>query len=661
MFASPPPSDRPGQPTLDDLITVLRAPAAVLSDPDGQLRAHGAQGVYINDTRVCSRLEIAVEDAELHPRGHHLDGAAGARFDAELRTGSSGPVVLVARSRTVGAERVVEHVELCSQATSAVALRLVLRARSDLARTPVVKSGARVESVAPRACRDAIRWAGVADGAELAVAPAAGSAAVEGDDAVLRWPVHLEPGAHWSVRFTLSTVSRARMAATIGQQRTAEGNGRSDGNTAAPAQRDGFGPGTPIRWTMPSGAVPDRLVALLQRSLRDLDSLLLADPLAPEDSFTAAGSPWFCTLFGRDSLWSARLLLPLCTELAAGTLRTLARRQGRRDDDRSEEQPGKIIHEVRAGGLRAGGLDLPPHYYGTIDATALWCCLLHDAWRAGLADDQVAPLLPNLEAALEWIARGAGAGFLAYRGSTGSGLANQGWKDSPDGVRWADGTIAERPLALCEVQGYAYAAARGGAALLEAFGRSGAQGWREWSQRLAERFRSAFWIDDPAGRYPATALDGRGRPVTGPASNMAHLLSTGLLSRAEADLVADRLSQPDLDSGRGLRTLSSTNAAFHPLSYHCGSVWPHDTAIAVLGLAGVGRHEVARSLAEGVVAAAATFDNRLPELYGVAGGVGADVDGAPLAYPTACRPQAWAAAGAVAMVGHLSGWPGLRP
>ncbi|MGH3615851.1 MAG: glycogen debranching N-terminal domain-containing protein [Pseudonocardia sp.] len=649
MFAPSPASDRPGQPALDDLITVLQAPATVLSDPDGQLRAHGAQGVYVGDTRLCSRLEIAVEDTELHPRGHHLDGVGGARFDAELRTGSSGPAVLVTRSRSVDAERMVEQIELRNPTTGAAALRLVLRARSDLAGAPVVKSGAHVESVTPRVRLDAVRWSGPADGAELAVAPAAGSAAIEGDDAVLGWPVHLKPGARWSVRFTVAKASHARLAGTIGRRRA------DDGNAAASPQRDGFGQGTPIRWTIPSAAVPERLVALLQRSLRDLDGLLLADPLAPEDTFAAAGSPWFCTLFGRDSLWSARLLLSLGTELAAGTLRTLARRQGRRDDDRSEEQPGKIIHEVRAGGLRAGGLDLPPHYYGTIDATALWCCLLHDAWRAGLADDQVAPLLPNLEAALGWIARGAGTGFLAYRGSTGAGLANQGWKDSPDGVRWADGTVAERPLALCEVQGYAYAAARGGAALLEAFGRPGAQGLRDWAQQLAERFRGAFWIDDPAGRYPAIAVDGRGHPVTGPASNMAHLLSTGLLSPTEADLVADRLSRPDLDSGAGLRTLSSTNAAFHPLSYHCGSVWPHDTAIAVLGLAGVGRHEVAHSLAEGFVAAAAAFDDRLPELYGVAAGVGG-----PLAYPTACRPQAWAAAGAVAVVGYLSGWPAPR-
>ncbi|GAA0919537.1 hypothetical protein GCM10009559_01620 [Pseudonocardia zijingensis] len=169
---------------------------------------------------------------------------------------------------------------------------------------------------------------------------------------------------------------------------------------------------------------------------------------------------------------------------------------------------------------------------------------------------------------------------------------------------------------------------------------------------MAHRFRENFWIDDPDGRYPAIALDGHGRAVTGPASNMAHLLSTGILSPHEAHLVADRLARPDLDGGRGLRTLSSTTGGYDPLTYHRGSVWPHDTAIAVLGLAGVGRHDVARSLGEGLVTAAAAFDDRLPELY-------AEIDGEARSYPTACRPQAWAAAGAVAVVSYLDS--GLLP
>jgi glycogen debranching enzyme len=392
---------------------------------------------------------------------------------------------------------------------------------------------------------------------------------------------------------------------------------------------------------------------LLRASLRDLQSMLLADPLEPADSFLAAGSPWYFTLFGRDALWSASLLLPGARQLALGTLRTLQRRQGTRHDPVAEEEPGKILHEVRRETLHLDDMVIPPLYFGTIDATMLWVRLLHGAWRAGVDEAEIEAFVPSLLAALEWItAHGDsdGDGFIEYRSSTRGGLANQGWKDTPGAVRWRDGRNAESPLALCEVQGYAYAAATEGAALLDAFGRPGADRWQDWAARLRQRFRAAFWIDDATGRYPAIALDAAKRPVDGAASNMAHLLGTGLLDSHEADLVARRLSQPDLDCGYGLRTLSSTSKAFNPHTYHCGSVWPHDTAIAVLGLAAEGQHAVARSLAQGVVTAAEQFDFRLPELYA---GTSAH-DGEPvLAYPNACRPQAWAAAGAVAIIDYL--------
>ena len=215
-------------------------------------------------------------------------------------------------------------------------------------------------------------------------------------------------------------------------------------------------------------------------------------------------------------------------------------------------------------------------------------------------------------------------------------------------MRWADGRQAQAPLALCEVQGYAYAAAERGAEVLEAFGRPGAAGLRVWAARRKDRFRGVFWIADDTGPYPAVALDAQKKPVDGASSNIAHLLGTGLLDAQEATHVAARLSRPDLDCGYGL--LSSASRAFNPLSYHCGSVWPHDTAIAVLGLAAEGHHDVAHRLAEGLVRAAERFDYRLPELY-----AGTDARrGEPvLAFPTACRPQAWAAAGAVAAVYYL--------
>jgi glycogen debranching enzyme len=392
---------------------------------------------------------------------------------------------------------------------------------------------------------------------------------------------------------------------------------------------------------------------LVAASLADLDALLLADPAAPADLFAAAGSPWYLTLFGRDALWTARLLLPLGTSLALGTLRTLARRQGTRRDAEAEEAPGKILHEARPAPLRTTTISLPALYYGTIDATALWVCLLHDAWQAGLPRAEVAALLPNLVAAMEWItgpdADPDGDGLLEYSGSAHGGLANQGWKDSADAIRHLDGRYATPPVALCEVQGYAYAAAVGAATLAGVFGLDRGESWLAWASRLRSAFHAGFWLRDEVGPYPAIALDKAKEPVTGASSNMGHLLGTGILDATQAAAIATRLAGPDLTTRFGLRTLTTTSAAYNPVSYHCGSIWPHDTAIAITGLAAEGHTAQADALAQGLLRAAEHFDGRPPELYGVVD------DGPPVHYPSACRPQAWAAAGVIAAALQLGG------
>jgi glycogen debranching enzyme len=246
----------------------------------------------------------------------------------------------------------------------------------------------------------------------------------------------------------------------------------------------------------------------------------------------------------------------------------------------------------------------------------------------------------------------AGDGFVRYVDTTGTGLSNQGWKDSLDSIQWADGTLADPPIALSEVQAYAYQAAMLGADLLEAFDRPGTDTWRSWAKALAERFRESFWVEDAAGRFPAVALDGDGAPVDSVASNMGHLLGTGLLDDEEAALVAQRLASPQMRSGFGLRTLTADSPRFSRLSYHGGAVWPHDTAIAVAGLARQGFAEEAGSLFRGLVRAAPYFDFRLPELYG---GDSAEEVSSPMPYPAACRPQAWAAAAPIAGLVALLG------
>lgn len=628
------------QSSLHELVTLLWAPSVCLSSGDGQIRAQGLDGFYTNDYRVLSGLEVEVADAVVEPVGCRLQGPASAVFTSRIRLdGDEGadPSVVMHRYRSVGQDGLEERLELVNYGSAPVRATVRARARTDLAPVHVVRGGRQAPHVDPRPVAGGACWAGAVQEVLLTAEPVPARMTSEDADVVLSFTVDLAPEQPAGV--TLRAVARNNDPETA--QRTFL--------SVAPRNP----PVLPHRTTGAEEPRDPQRRKLLQASVRDLQRMLLADPLEPADSFLAAGSPWYFTLFGRDALWSASLLLPGARRLALGTLRTLQRRQGERHDAVAEEEPGKILHEVRRETLRLNDMVIPPLYFGTIDATMLWVRLLHSTWQAGVDEAEIEALLPSLLAALEWITAHGDSdadGFIEYRSSTRGGLANQGWKDTPDAVRWADGRRVASPLALCEVQGYAYAAASQGATLLDAFGLPGADRWRDWAARLRQRFRATFWIDDATGVYPAIALDADKRPVDGAASNMAHLLGTGLLNSREADLVARRLSRPDLDCGYGLRTLSSTSRAFNPHSYHCGSVWPHDTAIAVLGLAAEGHHAVAHSLAEGVVTAAEEFAFRLPELYA---GTSAH-DGEPvLAYPNACRPQAWASAGAVAMIDYL--------
>jgi len=423
----------------------------------------------------------------------------------------------------------------------------------------------------------------------------------------------------------------------------------------------------PVSAPMSAPEVEDPAVRqLLNRAVSDLNGLRLTDRLSPSDTFLAAGAPWFFTMFGRDALIAARMLLPIDTTIAGGTLRTLARRQGTTTNDETAEQPGKILHEVRRGPTTFtmdGTISLPPVYFGTIDATLLWILLLRDAWQAGMPETEVRALMPNLERGLVWLrdhGDADGDGFLEYFDASGHGLANQGWKDSGDSIRWHDGHIADGPIALCEIQGYAYAAALAGAELLDAFGlqknRSGSTPgqWRDYAGNLARRFRSSFWCNDEDGPYPAIALDATKQPVDGVASNMGHLLGTGILDAEETAAVIRRLMHPTMFSGYGIRTISTTNAAYWPTRYHAGSVWTHDTAVILSGLLAEGHETEAGLLADGLLAAARGFEWRLPELFA---GYGAAQVSPPVPYPASCRPQAWAAASAVPIAQALGQLP----
>jgi glycogen debranching enzyme len=363
----------------------------------------------------------------------------------------------------------------------------------------------------------------------------------------------------------------------------------------------------------------------------------------PSGGYVYAGIPWFATVFGRDGLLTALETLAFAPQLAAGTLRVLAATQGRVDDAWREEAPGKIVHELRGGEMAATGEVPFGRYYGSVDATPLFAALLA-AYVERTGDLALArELWPTALAAMQWIERSVDArGYLAYaRRGGGGGLVNQGWKDSHDSISHADGALAEAPIALCEVQGYVYAAQSGMAELARQLGETarGAE-WARQAQQLRERFARDFWVD-ALGTY-ALALDGSGRRCEVVASNAGQCLLSGIASPAHARRIADRLLEADSFSGWGIRTLASGARRFNPMSYHNGSVWPHDNALIAAGFARYGFTERAADVLTALFDSSCDLaDRRLPELFcGFARGPG----DRPVAYPVACRPQAWAAA-----------------
>ena len=431
-----------------DLVTAVCAPAAVLSDRDGQLRGQGAQGWLVADVRHLSELTVLVGGEPADPVGHWPESAAALRFVGAvigLGDGTGDPTVRLERRRVVDADTLRETIELVNDARAAVEVTVTVRLAADLAPILAFRYGRPTSPVPPRA--DGPTWAAGSCTTTLATDRAPDRTEHAADHVLLSWDLRVPPRDRTAIGLTLTASSAT-----------------DDAVVRPPLTRD-LGP-LAVESREPE---LDRLVAT---GLDDLRALLLADPAAPADRFAGAGTPWYFTLFGRDSLWAARFALPLGTDLALGTLRALARRQGTREDPETAEAPGKILHEIRqlpAGIERAPGL--PPCYYGTIDATPLWISLLHDAWRWGAPASAVEPLLEPMRRALDWLLRHE---FLSYVDESGRGLANQGWKDSADSVQDGTGRIARPPIVLSEAQAYAHRAALDAAALLDAFGRPGA-------------------------------------------------------------------------------------------------------------------------------------------------------------------------------------------
>jgi glycogen debranching enzyme len=619
----------PLQPLLHDSVVALAAPTQVWSSPSGTVGERPIHGLYHSDVRVLDRIVLGIDGSAIEPIATEHRDAASLAFIALARgldDATADPRVRVEVTRTVTPGGMTERIRIVNGLDEPVAARVTLTLAGDFAQLHEVKAGLGGDRTA------VVREVG--DGvAVLSRDTARAEIAVSG--------ARLVDGAgDGEVEIVWDAAADPRGAAELVWRVSAS-------DTAAVVR----GAAEPPRWRALAPSGDDRLDRWVARATGDLEALRMATVASPDDVFLAAGAPWFFTLFGRDSLWAARLALPLGHELAASTLRVLAGYQGAKSDPETSEQPGRIMHELRAvqNEIPGENLSLPPLYYGTVDATPLWITLLHDAFVAGMPRPEVEALLPTLDRALGWLrdhADSDGDGFLEYIDESGRGLANQGWKDSGDSIRWNDGTIATGPIALCEVQGYAYEAALAAASLLDEFGRAGGDEWRAWAAQMKQRFAAAFWIDDARGGYPAIALDADKRRVDAVTSNIGHLLGTGILTEAQSAAVAAHLVSADMSSGFGLRTMSTDAAGYWPLSYHCGSVWTHDTAIVIAGLAAEGFHAEAAVLGEGLLAAAVAFDYRMPELHA---GDGSDTVASPVPYPASCRPQAWSAAAAIAV------------
>jgi glycogen debranching enzyme len=379
---------------------------------------------------------------------------------------------------------------------------------------------------------------------------------------------------------------------------------------------------------------------LIDASVRDLHALMM--PVG-ENRLPAAGIPWYLAPFGRDSLLSSCETLMINPEVARGTLLVLAGLQAHHDEAWRDAEPGKILHELRTGELaRTGHIPHTP-YYGTVDATPLFLMVAGGYYHWTLDLDTMRQLRPALDAALRWIDEWGdrdGDGFVEYHQRAPAGLINHGWKDSHDSIVHADGSIAQGPIALVEVQGYVYEAKRRIADVYEALGdATRADQLRSEAGKLRAAFNEAFW--NPEEGFFALALDGRKQQVRSVTSNPAHCLYCGIVDDDKAALVAERLMAADMFSGWGIRTLSGSSPAYNPMSYHNGSVWPHDNAIAAAGLKRYGFDAATNRIAAGLFdVASGARDFRLPELFC---GFQRDGSRAIVAYPVACIPQAWAA------------------
>lgn len=617
-------------------VTVVEGSSFCISSGSGDISPDvGTNGAFFQDTRIISRWILRVNGAVREPLAAQQPQPFGATFvgRAKLPGSRSETPLIVRQVRHIG-PGLQDDITLENFSGEPVECDVELLIDADQADLFDVKGGRSTGAAdASREVRDdRLCISAARSGQQRGSAIGARGAEITAEG--LRFRAALPPRGKWSTSVIVVPLVNG------------EAPPEPFAESRAPQHREGVRRHRDWEENVPRLTVTQpALQALLDRSQSDLGSLRIFDAHHPERVAVAAGAPWFMALFGRDSILSSYMSLMVDPNLAAGTLQTLADLQGTKLDPDSEEEPGRIAHEVRLGitaGLSLGGTA----YYGTADATPLFVALIGELSRWGLAEDIIESLLPHADRALDWIEQYGdrdGDGFVEYLRPNDHGLLNQGWKDSWDGVNFADGTIAEAPIALCEVQAYVYSAYVG-RSLLAAW-RGDPSSERHWAERAAHlkgAFNDRFWLPDKG--YFAVALDKDKRPVDACTSNMGHCLWLGIVDQDKAASVVKHLMSPQMFTGWGIRTLASDMGAYNPVSYHNGSVWPHDSALVATGLMRYGFVEEARQVAGGIIDAAKHFDGRLPELFC---GFDRGEFAGPVPYPSACSPQAWAAAAPV--------------
>ena len=621
----------------NELVQILDGNTFVVSDTRGDIEASltDPTGLFSFDTRFLSTWVLTINGDRLSALSVDDLNYFEARFFLVSGTGTVyvDSMLSVIRERAVG-DGFVEQLTVLNHADQPVELDVRLRVDADFADLFEVKDALEKKGVRKNRVEHGRLILGYQRDTFVRETWISSSEPARIDEDALSFSITVPGHGEWTTELQIVT---ALTATGERHDRPKYGRNKREARPNMARNLDEWlaeAPRLESDWEV--------LTQAYRRSLVDLAALRFTARTMPGHALPAAGLPWFMTMFGRDSIFTSLQALPFTPELAQTTLRALGERQGSRIDDFRDEDPGRILHEMRYGELTA--FEERPHspYYGSADATPLYVVLLdeYERWTGDAA--LVRAHEYEARAALRWIDEYAdlqGNGYIAYkRRNEETGLENQCWKDSWDSISFHDGTLPGFPRATCELQGYAYDAKVRGARLAREIWRDAA--FAEQLEReaaaLKRRFNRDFWLADRG--YYALALDPEGRQVDALTSNIGHLLWSGIVDKAKARSVVRHLLGPALFSGWGVRTMAEGEGRYNPIGYHVGTVWPFDNSFIAWGLRRYGFKTEAAKVAAGILDAAQFFDGRLPEAFG---GYARDLTKHPVQYPTACSPQAW--------------------